>query len=375
MQEITSDKASLTISVGSGDELTFEVAGRLDSATVGPLWREALARLGGVKPCRLIVEAEGVEYCDGAGATFFADLSLHVDGNIEIRSLAAEFLPLLELFRTDDLAPVPDVERKTSLPVEVGRNVVAIWNDVRQLLIFTGELTVNSLQVLRHPRSIRWRDALLVAEQAGVNAFPIVALIGFLMGLIMAFQSAIPMAQFGADVFVADLVAITMTKELAPLMTAIILAGRTGSAFAAEIGTMTVNEEINALTTMGIRPVRFLVITRVAATVVTTPILSAFCLVFSLMGGAVVMTTLGFPLVVYVNRLLGTIHLTMLAGSFLKSLVFAIIVAGVGCLRGLQTGRGARSVGESTTRAVVTGIILIIAVDMVFAVVFYALGI
>ena len=126
---------------------------------------------------------------------------------------------------------------------------------------------------------------------------------------------------------------------------------------------------------MGISPVRFLVTSRLVATLVMTPILSAFCLLFSLVGGAVVMSTLGFPLVVYVNRVTGILDLTMLSGSLLKAAVFAIIVAGVGCLRGLQTGRGARSVGESTTRAVVTGIILIIVVDMVFAVMFYSLGI
>src|SRR5204862_2780630 len=138
-----------------------------------------------------------------------------------------------------------------------------------------------------HPRGVRWRDALLVAENAGVNAVPIIALICFLIGLIMAFQSAIPMRQFGADIYVADLVALSMLRELGPLMTAIILAGRSGSAFAAELGTMKVNEEIDALTTMGLDPVRFLVVTRVLAAVCITPLLTLFANIPGLLGGAV----------------------------------------------------------------------------------------
>jgi phospholipid/cholesterol/gamma-HCH transport system permease protein len=216
---------------------------------------------------------------------------------------------------------------------------------------------------------------LLAAENAGVNALPIVALISFLIGLIMAFQSAIPMSQFGAEIYVADLVALSMLRELGPLMTAIILAGRSGSAFAAELGTMKVNEEIDALTTMGLDPVRFLVVTRVIAAVVMMPLLTLFSNLMGLAGGAIVFLSFDFPLVTYVQEVLSAVKMGDLLSGLAKAFVFGILVAGIGCLRGLQTRTGASAVGLSTTRAVVSGIVLIVLADGVFSVVFYYLGI
>ncbi len=214
----------------------------------------------------------------------------------------------------------------------------------------------------------------LAVEQAGVDAFPIIALIGILLGLILAFQSAMPMRRFGADIFVADLLGLAMLREMGPLITAIILAGRSGSAFAAELGTMKVREEIDALSTMGLEPVRFLVLPRVLAAVAVTPLLTMFANLFGLIGGAVVMRSLGFPLVTYINQILSAVTITDLAGGLVKSLVYGIVVAAIGCLRGLQTASGASAVGQSTTSAVVSGIVLIAIVDGVFAVLFYSLG-
>ncbi|MFW6255811.1 MAG: MlaE family ABC transporter permease, partial [Candidatus Sumerlaeota bacterium] len=200
-------------------------------------------------------------------------------------------------------------------------------------------------------------------------------LIGFLMGLIMSFQAAIPLRQFGADIFVADLIALSMLRELGPLMTAIILAGRTGSAFAAELGTMQINEEIDALKTMGLPPVRFLVVTRVTGATFVTPLLTLFANLAGLIGGAVVLLSLGFPLITYYRQAFGAVDLVDLTGGLAKSVVFGFLVSAIGCLRGLQTKSGATSVGHSTTRAVVSAIILIALADGVFAVVYYYLGI
>ena len=191
----------------------------------------------------------------------------------------------------------------------------------------------------------------------------------------MAFQSAIPMRQFGADIYVANLIGLSMVRELGPLLTAIILAGRSGSAFAAELGTMKVSEELDALKTMGLEPVRFLVVPRVIAAVTMTPLLAIWTGLFGLIGGAVVMLSLGFPLVTFVNQVQSAVSTGDLLGGIGKAFVFGIVVAAVGCLRGLQTKSGASAVGESTTRAVVSGLVLITVVDGVFAVVFYALGI
>jgi phospholipid/cholesterol/gamma-HCH transport system permease protein len=244
---------------------------------------------------------------------------------------------------------------------------------MKRLLEFIGELAATMFYAARHPRLVRWRDAWLVAEQAGVNALPVIALIGLLLGLILAFQSAMSLRRFGADIFVANLIGVSMLREMGPLMTAIILAGRSGSAFAAEIGTMKVREEIDALTTMGLEPVRFLVLPRVLAAVVITPVLTVFAIGFGLFGGGVVMRSLGYPFVAYVNQMLTAVTVADLRNGLIKSLAYGIVVAAIGCLRGLQTMTGASAVGQSTTNAVVSGIVLIAIVDGIFALVYYAL--
>jgi phospholipid/cholesterol/gamma-HCH transport system permease protein len=246
--------------------------------------------------------------------------------------------------------------------------------ELRTAVAFTGELVLALARALRVPGSIRWKDALLVAERAGNGALPIVLLVGFLLGLILSFQSAIPMRRFGAEIFVADLLGISMLRELGPLMASILLTARSGSAFAAEIGTMKVNEEVDALRTMGLEPVSFLVVPRVLAAVACVPVLTMFLNLAALIGGAVVLGSLGYPLVTFVNRVTYMTTIGDMVGGLAKALAFGLIVAAVGCMRGLGTKTGAGAVGESTTSAVVSGIILIAVADGVFAVIFYVMG-
>ncbi|MBA5867706.1 MAG: MlaE family lipid ABC transporter permease subunit [Nitrospira sp. CR1.3] len=276
--------------------------------------------------------------------------------------------------RTDGQNPDPPAPA-ASLVEQIGRAALMLRNDIVTLIAFVGELCMALGRALRHPGLVRWKDALVTAELAGANALPIVALLGFLLGLIMAFQSAIPMRQFGADIYVANLIGLSMLRELGPLLTAIILAGRSGSAFAAELGTMKVSEELDALTTMGLEPVGFLVVPRVIAAVAMTPLLAVWAGFLGLIGGAVVMLSLGFPLVTYIIQVKSAVTVGDMVGGLSKSFVFGIVVAAIGCLRGLQTKSGASAVGDSTTRAVVSGLVLITLVDGVFAVIFYYLGI
>jgi phospholipid/cholesterol/gamma-HCH transport system permease protein len=358
---------------------TLFVTGRLDVYTTGGLWREALQVLQQSKPIRVVIDASGVTYCDGAGVALLLrlqDQQRSAGGDFTIVALRNEFQRLLDLYGkipTEGLGQ--DRQERLSFVEQVGHASLVVWRDLRALVAFTGQLTVTLLRAAAHPHQVRWRDMWHIAELAGVNALPLVALIGFLLGLIMAFQSAIPMRQFGADIFVANLIGLSMLRELGPLVTAILLAGRSGSAFAAELGTMKFREEIDALSTMGLDSVRFLVVPRLLAAVTMTPLLTIFANLFGLIGGAVVMVSLGYPLVTYGNQLLSAVHIRDLVSGLSKSLVFGMVVAGVGCLRGLQTTTGASAVGESTTRAVVSGIILIAIVDGVFAVVFYCLGV
>jgi phospholipid/cholesterol/gamma-HCH transport system permease protein len=356
------------------------IAGRLDSTTTGGIWNRATAAVRGAKAGTVEVDASGVDYCDGAGVALFVQLrqlQSSAGGSLQIDGLRPEFAELLKDSEPENLSETPrkNAATTTRLAEEIGEATVEVWRDIQVLVSFVGELSVGLVYAVFHPRSVRWRDALRVAEAAGVNALPIVALVSFLMGLIMAFQAAIPLRQFGAELFIANLIGLSILRELGPLMTAIILAGRSGSAFAAELGTMKVREEIDALKTMGLDPVRFLIVTRVVAAVCMTPLLTIFADLVGLIGGAVVMLSLGFPLVTFFHQVQYAVSYGSLVGGLVKAFVFGILVAGIGCLRGLQTKTGATAVGESTTSAVVSGIILIAITDGIFSVVYYYLGV
>ena len=357
----------------------FTVAGRLDSETTGSAWSKATGLFEKMRPKQMIVDASGVDYCDISGIALFADLRRRQQkscGSFEIKGLKTGFQRLLDLFKPAffEVKETPKPE-KPELPHEVGEASYRLWGDIRDMISFIGEAGTALLHALLAPRRVRWKDAFRVAEGAGVDALPIVVLISFLIGLIMAFQSAIPMREFGAEIYVANLIGLSMVRELGPLMTAIILAGRSGSAFAAELGTMKVNEELDALTTMGLDPMKFLAVPRLIAALAVTPLLTVFSDFVGVAGGSIVLMSLGYPLVTYVNQVLSAVTMIDLLGGIIKSLAFGLLVAGVGCLRGLQTKTGPTAVGQSTTSAVVGGIILIVAADGVFSVMFFYLGI
>ena len=359
------------------DAIKLILAGRLDSTTTGAVWRQTSAAVALAHASQVIVEASGVEYCDGAGIALFIHLRNQQSargGGFEIQGLHAEFQELLrDITGGETLAASLPVEEETNFAEQIGKAVFELLQDIRTVISFVGELFLAMAHAARYPHRVRWRDTLKIAEALGVDALPIILLIGFLMGLIMAFQAAIPLGQFGAQIFVANLIGLAILRELGPLMTAIVLAGRSGSAFAAEIGTMKVREEIDALKTMGLEPVRFLVVPRVIAALVMTPLLTIFADLVGLMGGSVVLLSLGFPLITFFHQLQSAVTYGSPVGGIVKSFFFGILVAAIGCLRGLQTKNGASAVGESTTRAVVSAIILIVITDGIFSVIYYYL--
>ena len=357
--------------------LELKVIGRLDSTSTGRVWRQAMEAIGRAKAVKVIVDASGIEYCDGSGIAWLVHLRQHQaarSAQLEIRGLQAEFQELLsDAVTGDSLSPTAPVKERRNFAEQIGKAVYEIFQDIGAVISFVGELFVAMVYAARQPRRVRWRDTLKIAEALGVDALPIVLLIGFLMGLIMAFQAAVPLGQFGAQIFVANLIGLAILRELGPLMTAIVLAGRSGSAFAAELGTMKVREEIDALKTMGLEPVRFLVVPRVIAAVVMTPALTVFADLVGLMGGSVVLFSLGFPLITFFHQLQSAVSYGSPVGGLVKSFFFGILVAAIGCLRGLQTQSGASAVGESTTSAVVSAIILIVVTDGIFSVIYYYL--
>ena len=358
-----------------GEILSFVLRGRLDSESTGSVWRQAFQALDRSRARLGSIDAAGIEYCDGAGIGLLVELRRRGGPDVEIRGLAGQFRPLLDLFPPTPAEPMQQKPEKPSLTEEVGRATWAVLRDLGRQITFIGELfSALGVAILR-PGGVRWTDMIRVAEEAGVNALPIISLMGFLIGLILAFQSASQLKVMGAEVFVADLVAVSVVRELGPLMTAILLAGRSGAAFAAEIGTMKVNEEVDALTTMGLAPVRFLVVPRVLAGLIMAPLLTIYFDLVALVGGAVVVTSFGHGLVVFTHHVQNALTVTMFVSGMIKTVAFGLIIAGVGCQRGLQTGTGAVAVGLSTTRSVVAGILLTILVDGVFAAIYFALGI
>jgi len=372
-------EASIRLSTESegSDGRILRLVGRLDSSTTGGIWREAMTTAGADASGRLVVDATGVDYCDGAGASLLLALRQQQESAgapFELRGLRPAFEGLLEMIAPSEETAPAAPHTPESFLVTLGRNTLEVFAELRGLISFVGEMVVWLGRCALRPAYIRFRDAVMIAERAGIGAIPIIVLVGFLLGLILSFQSVIPMQRFGAQIFVADFLGIAMLRELGPLMTAILLTARSGSAFAAEIGTMKVNEEIDALTTMGLEPVRFLVVPRVLAAIVVVPVLTMLMNVAGLIGGLMIFLSMGFPFVTYVNRVVAATSMGDLLGGLAKSMVLGLIVAAVGCQRGLDAGKGASAVGDSTTSSVVTGIVLIAVVEGIFAIVFYVLG-
>lgn len=364
--------------LGEGS-LRLEFSGRLNVESTSEIWNEIFETLAKKDFQRLVVDGSGLEYCDGAGVALILHLERRAFGpevKVEIRGLKPEFSKLLALFGDEAFIHAEEQgQKKAGLCEQVGGGLAHFLGDLRTLIIFLGELVAALFAALTRPRLLRWREVLHVMEIAGVDALPIVGLISFLVGLILAFQSATPLATYGAQIYVVNLVALTMMREMGAIMTAILLAGRTGSAFAAEIGTMKVNEELNALETMGLNPVKFLVVNRVVAGVLVTPMLVAYAIFVSLLGCFLVMLSLGYPLVAVLNQLIISVRLQDLVVGLGKGFVFGVLVSAIGCQRGIETRAGASAVGASTTNAVVSGILLIIFSDFVMTLLLFYLKI
>ncbi len=371
----------LTVRQEDAEGLVLSFATDLDAQAVAGLWSGAHRALAGRGFAALTLDVSGVGYMDGAGLALLVSLRRLAEGQgatVGELGLSERHAHLLELAGRAVPPPGGDGARAEGEGSErrtvgrgMGEGLREIWENVRMVVGFVGEASLVLWQSLRRPREVRWKDVLLQALAVGVESMPILLLIGFLMGLIMSFQSVITLQRFGGEIFVPNMLGLVMFREMGPLVTAILLAARSGSAFAAEIGTMRVNEELDALSTMGISPVRFLVGPRILSSLAVVPVMTLFFNFASLVGGALVMLSIGFPLVTFTSRVFANVKGTDLVGSLIKIIVFALLVTGVSCLRGLRTGGGASAVGRSTTAAVVSGLILITIADGLFAVLFY----
>jgi phospholipid/cholesterol/gamma-HCH transport system permease protein len=266
--------------------------------------------------------------------------------------------------------------QKASLVDKVGAWALDQVSAATEMIDFIGEVFVASLKMLRGKARFRITDLMLFIQQTGAQALPIVTLISLLVGLILAFVGAVQLQMFGAQIYVANLVGLAMSREMGAMMAGIIMAGRTGAAFAAQLGTMQVNEEIDAFKTMGIDPVEFLVLPRMLALVLMMPLLCIYADLMGIVGGALVgIGMLDISAVEYYVQTQASLNLTHFGVGVFKSAVFGILVAIAGCLRGMQCGRSSSAVGDAATSAVVTGIVFIIVSDAVMTVIFTIIGI
>jgi len=273
---------------------------------------------------------------------------------------------------TDPAAPA--AHSKTQPPTalqSLGRNAADMAQQAGAMLVFIGEIAHALAGWLRHPSRIRWRVVLFNLRSAGFDALPIVGLLSFLLGVVVAYQGADQLRQYGANIFVADLVGLSMLREFAPLITAIIVAGRSGSAYAAQIGTMSVTEEIDAMRTLGIAPHELLVLPKILALVIALPLLTVFADGLGIFGGMLMAKVqLGVGFGEFLDRLVKAVSITSYLVGLGKAPVFAVIIVLVGCFQGFRTHGGADSVGRQTTRSVVQSIFLVIVADAVFSVAF-----
>lgn len=257
----------------------------------------------------------------------------------------------------------------------IGGFIRSNYSESREVIVFLGDVARATTRLIFNPSRMRWNDLFYYMNLCGSQALPIVAMICLLMGLIMGFQGAVLLRTYGAELYIADLVGFTILKEMGPLMVAMISTGRAGSAFAAEIGTMKINEEINALSTMGIEPVRMLVVPKLLAMIVVIPLLTVFGDICGVFGGFIVGTGLmGIPMAAYYERTVRVLTLSAFNIGIIKSVVFAIIIALVGCYRGFQSSADAQGVGRATTSSVVISIFIIVVADAVMTVLCYVLG-
>jgi len=375
----TEATARVDVRDGPGGGAVLTLRGPLDVETTAAARADVAARLAARRPASLEVDASGIDRGDMSGMSLIYELAegrLVPGVRATVKGLRPEFQTLLSAFPSGEaLSGLEAAPRRGRFLDQVGAATVSVLADGRAQLAFIGAIVQGFAAVVRRPRAMRWGELAVVFEKAGVNALPIVSLISLLMGLVLAFEGAQTLEMFGAQIFVANGIGIVMIREFSPIFTAIIFAGRSGSAFAAEIGTMKVNQELDALETMGLDPVRFLVIQRVLAGTLLMPVLAAYSMVAGVFGGILVMFTMGFTFSQIWTQLSGAVGVHDVLVGVSKSFVFGAIIAGLGCLRGMQTKEGPNAVGDSTTRAVVAGILMIIIVDAIYSVVTYVLHI
>ncbi len=356
-----------------GHRLEIALGGDWVADTQRPAADEILAMLGGKDAAKeLCFDTSGLGLWDSLLLTFLTKIENGCKAMaipVDRRGLPAGVRGMLEL--ADAVPELEGVRRyppKAGFLEKTGLLGIAFWEETVAILAFIGEATEGFCKFMLGRAHYRRVDLILLLQECGANALPIVSIISFLVGMILAFVGSAQLSKYGAQVYIADMVGLGMSREMGALMTAIIMSGRTGAAFAAQLGSMQVNDEIDALKTMGFSDIEFLVIPRMLALVMMMPLLCVYADLMGMAGGGLVSLSLyDISILEYSQHLLARLRFQDFAVGVGKSVVFGMLVALAGCMRGIQCGRSSQAVGMAATSAVVTGIVMIVCADAVMA--------
>ncbi|HWA85328.1 MAG TPA: ABC transporter permease [Opitutus sp.] len=357
-----------------GDGLDVTLAGNWRITEERPSWDRFIAKR---RPARLRLRVDQVEQWDSSLLLFLFQAREWCRATgvyCDVGALPEKIRLLLDQLATSHETSVP-FDRSTGFFNAVGDATLDVWSKTKAISQFVGECVLGALKLVRMPHKFRWRDCFEEMQACGAMAMPIVSVISFLTGVTLAYTGALVLRQYGGDIYVADLIGMAVCREMGAVMTAVVLAGRTGAAFAAALGNMKANEEIDALETLGISPVNFLVMPRLLALGAMTPLLTLYANALGILGGmAVSLMVLNIPPAAYWVEMGTIVTMSDVAVGVIKAVAFGLIIGLSGCLRGLQAERSAAGVGRAATSAVVTAILLLVIADAVFAVLFNVVG-
>lgn len=337
--------------------------------------KAALQNLHWPRTGTLTIEGKEINKMDSAGAWLLVKLreKLHKQGlTTALHDFSAAQQALFSLVEKES----GEITKVSQRPepgwiARLGKTAALQLLEARDFLVFTGELTFEALRVLRRPKHLRWRAQFSVIEKTGYQALPIIALLSLMIGIVLTYQMGLQLRNYGANIFIVDLLGLAILREFAPLLTAIMVAGRTGSAFTAQLGTMRLNEEIDALSTMGITPAEVLLLPRLAGLVVALPLLTIWADIFGILGGMIMAKSmLGVTWFNFLQRFQTQIPLKALIIGLAKAPVFALAISTIGCFQGMRVSGSADNIGKQTTKSVVQAIFIIIVIDALFSILF-----
>ncbi len=350
---------------------TFKLTGELKTSEIKTAWNYLKKQTSTISEDRILIDLAELSAIDSAGVAFLDEIKISTRKKVDLINVPEQLNETIQAFSTQDTSAVPS-PRTPIFFEKMGEFGVNLYQNGYLLLLLAADIFYWSVVGIFQKKGQRKGSFVQQSLSIGVNALTIVGLISFLIGLILALQSAAQLRQFGANIFIADLIGIAMLREMGPIMTAIVVAGRSGSAIAAEIATMVVTEEIDALKTMALNPIRFVIVPKFHAITVTLPLLTIFSDLIGIIGGFIIgVTYLQLSAAAFFNELLTVLILKDIFTGLIKSVVFAWIILIVSCYQGLRVSGGAEGVGRATTASVVASIFFVIVADSILGLIFY----